>query len=105
MLGQTFKEEISDIRNSPAIRVAEILVKKGATISYSDYNIPEVEIHGEILHSVELTSAALRRFDAAIVLVAHSKFDLAFVADNSKLLIDTKNATAGLRQRLNVAKV
>jgi len=105
LLGLTFKEDISDTRNSPAIQIMDLLDKKGAVVAYSDYNVPQVEMNGRLLTSVELKPQNIKDFDAVISLVAHKEFDLAMIADHTKILVDTKNAAGHLRDRANVIRV
>jgi UDP-N-acetyl-D-glucosamine dehydrogenase len=105
LLGLTFKENISDTRNSPAIKIMELLESKGAAVAYSDYNVPEMEINRRLLTSVELTPEVISRYDAVITLVVHREFDLAMIVDNAKILIDTKNAAGHLGPRENVVRV
>lgn len=105
VLGLTFKENISDTRNSPAIKIMELLAERRASVSYSDYNVPSIEIAGASLRSVDLSPETIQSFDAVILLVAHREFDLSMVAENTKLLIDTKNAAKGLKSQPNIIRV
>ena len=105
VLGLTFKENISDTRNSPAIKVMELLIERNAVVSYSDYNVPNIEISGTLSSSVDLSPEIIKSSDAIILLVAHKEFDLSMVAENAKLLIDTKNAAKGLKPQSNIIRV
>ncbi len=96
LLGVTFKKDIGDTRNSPALRVAELLSDKGALIVYSDPHVPEVTIGGRNLKSVELSETELREHDAAIILVNHGLYDIGSVVRHSRLVIDTRDATRQL---------
>ena len=105
ILGITFKENITDTRNSPAIRVMELLAEKGAEVAYSDHNVPEIDFKGRSIASIEPDPLLLRDFDAVVVLVAHEGVNLAEIVDSAKLVIDTRNATGRLGPRSNVIKV
>ena len=83
----------------------ETVNKKTAEVEYSDYNVPQVEISGRSMTSVDLSPENIRGYDAVITLVAHREFDLAMIADNAKILVDTKNAAGHLRDRANVIRV
>ena len=96
LLGVSFKKDIGDARNSPALRVAELLAEKGAEISYSDQHVPEVTVGGRWMRSLELDEATLESQDAVVVLVDHSYYDLESVARHSRLVIDTRDATRRL---------
>ena len=105
LLGLTFKENISDTRNSPAVKIMELLENKGAIVAYSDNNVPKMTINDRSLASVELQPEVISEYDAVISLVVHREFDLAMIADHAKLLIDTKNAAGYLGPRANVVRV
>ncbi|MCH8898684.1 MAG: nucleotide sugar dehydrogenase, partial [Chloroflexi bacterium] len=99
------KENVQDTRNSPALRVAELLMERGAEITYSDQHVPEICLSGRQFHSLGLDQAARQEFDAAVILVNHSYFDWAEVVKNNQLVIDAVNATRSLGPRPNVVKL
>lgn len=105
LLGVSFKRNIGDTRNSPALRVAELLEQAGAIISYSDRHVPNVTIGTNVIQSVDLDEATLKEQDATLILVDHSYFNLEAVACHSKLVIDTRGATRALGSRPNVVKL
>ena len=104
LLGVSFKKDIGDTRNSPAIRVAELLEQAGAKVSYSDRYAPQVTIGTRVAKSVELNRIILEQHDATVILVNHSYFDLETVTSHSELVIDTQDATRVLGPRKNVVK-
>ena len=102
VLGASFKKDIDDARESPAIRVMEILLNEGAAIEYHDPFVPEVHLHtslfvsdaGEVtLRSVPLEPDRLRNADCVAVLVAHSQIDYALVLREAHRVFDAVNAT------------
>jgi UDP-N-acetyl-D-glucosamine dehydrogenase len=103
VLGVAFKADVDDPRNSPAERVIELLMNRGADVRYHDPYIPEFRI-GEnvfcrrlaVLQSVELTDEQLRGADAVVILAGHRAVDYARVAAIAPLVVDTANATRGL---------
>jgi UDP-N-acetyl-D-glucosamine dehydrogenase len=105
LLGVTFKENIADTRNSPALRVIELLSGKAAEVAYSDRHAPMIAVNGISARSIDLNPIVLQRFDAVVILVNHAYFNLAEIVDNSKLVIDTRNATCALDPRANVVKL
>ncbi len=105
LLGMSFKSNVGDARNSPAVRVAELLADKGAEIVYSDPYVPQVTIGGSDMTSVELNETMLRQHDAAVLLVNHSSFDIEKIVAHSKLVIDTGDATRQLGPRPTVVKL
>jgi nucleotide sugar dehydrogenase len=92
ILGVAYKEEIDDIRESPALKVWDALEKKGALVSYHDPYCPTVRRSGGIHHSEALTPLLLRESDAVIVTTAHRKtVDYNIVIENASIVFDTKN--------------
>lgn len=99
ILGISFKANIDDIRNSPALKVVELLLQRGAkTIIYNDPYVPEVKIDGKVFQSHELTAELLQKQDVVVVTTNHSDYDAKFIVENSKIVVDTRNLT----QHLNV---
>ena len=105
LLGVTFKENVQDTRNSPALRVAELLVERGADITYSDQHVPEISLHERQFHSLSMEQAAQQEFDGVDILVNHGYFDLEAVVNNHQLVIDAVDATRKLGPRPNVVKL
>jgi UDP-N-acetyl-D-glucosamine dehydrogenase len=92
-LGIAYKKNIDDVRESPAVRIMEILVKKEAIISYSDPYLPvfpKMREHHFDLQSVALTESMLAEQDAVIVTTAHDLFDFDFIKTHANLIIDTR---------------
>ena len=97
ILGVAYKRDVSDIRESPALDVIDLLGKRGAVVSYHDPNVPELEVSGHDTQSVNLTRELLAVQDCVVIVTDHSAIDYRFVADNSVMVFDTRNATAAFR--------
>lgn len=99
VLGAAYKKDISDVRESPALKVIELLEKRGAQVCYHDPYVPEITLPnpGETLHSVPLTDGALAEADCVIILTDHSAVDYEQVAAQAPLIVDTRNVYAGRR--------
>jgi len=82
-----------------------LLMDRGAAIDYADNNAPNLEINGHQLSSKNLNPQSLQSYDAVVVMVNHSYFDLDEIVGHSSLLIDTRNATQGYGDRDNIAKL
>jgi len=102
ILGATFKKNIKDTRNSPAVRVMELLALRGALVGYNDDNLPSLNIGGIDLKSVEIESEILAQFDAVVLLVDHDYYNLETIASAAKLLIDVTGKTRKLEHHPNV---
>ena len=90
VLGVAYKADIGDMRESPALKLIELLQNAGAVVSYHDPHVPEVEEHGLSLRSVALEPAA---YDAVVIVTAHSAIDYEQLVADAKLVIDFRNAT------------
>lgn len=96
VLGVAYKKDIDDVRESPALKIMELLRKNGANISYHDPYIPVIEPHGGStihLESMELSDDALAAADCVLILTDHSAIDYQRVVDQARLVVDTRNAT------------
>jgi UDP-N-acetyl-D-glucosamine dehydrogenase len=92
VLGVAYKNDIDDTRESPAIKVIELLLDKEADVSYHDPYVPEFPVGGRVLRSVDLTPEAIASADAVLVLTGHSNVDYAAVARGAQFVLDTRNA-------------
>jgi len=96
LLGVAYKKDIDDVRESPALDVMRLLLADGANVEYHDPYVPEVTDDERVWNSVPLTAARLASADAVVILADHSCFDFAWIVRNSRVLVDTRNATAAV---------
>jgi UDP-N-acetyl-D-glucosamine dehydrogenase len=96
VLGVAYKRDVDDMRESPALRVMELLLEHGAEVEYHDPYVPRL---GKMRHyhfdfaSVELNDARLAQADAVVIVTDHRSIDYARVVAKAQLVIDTRNAT------------
>jgi UDP-N-acetyl-D-glucosamine dehydrogenase len=103
LVGVAYKRDVEDWRESPAIKILELLEAGGASVVYHDMFVPEItDLAGRTRQSVPLTAELLQTSDCAIILADHSATDWSFIVRNSPLIVDTRNATADVLQRDNV---
>src|SRR6184192_3892727 len=88
LLGVTYKADVQDTRESPALKLIELLRNGGAEIAYHDPHVPELPKHG--LSSVALEPDA---YDCVAIVTAHSAIDYDEVVEQAHLVIDFRNAT------------
>jgi UDP-N-acetyl-D-glucosamine dehydrogenase len=88
ILGVSYKANVQDTRESPALKLIELLQNAGARVSYHDPHVPELPRHG--LSSVALEPA---KYDCAVIVTAHSSIDYDQVVNDSPLVVDLRNAT------------
>jgi UDP-N-acetyl-D-glucosamine dehydrogenase len=101
VLGVAYKKDIDDLRESPSLRVIELLLERGARVDYNDPYFPRLHKMRRYdlgLASVELTAEALAGYEAVVIVTDHSTYDYEFIVRHSRLVVDTRNATRGLRQ-------
>ncbi len=92
LLGMAFKKDISDLRDSPAIKVYQIIKDKVAKLEYNDPHVPYFELNGKKIKSVKLDFKRLNRYDAVVILTDHSAYDYEKIVKYARLIIDTRNA-------------
>ena len=101
--GLAYKKNVDDLRESPALRIIEILRDFGAKVSYHDPFIPEMKPtreHGGLLgmESVTFDARTLQSFDAALIVTDHDAVDYDALVTHSKLVVDTRNVTKAVRE-------
>jgi len=97
ILGIAYKANIDDMRESPAIKIAELLLAREADVVYHDPYVPEFEVGGVSIPSVDLTVDELAATDAVVIVTDHAIVDYALVVEESKLILDTRNALKEFR--------
>ena len=97
MLGVAYKGDVGDIRESPALKVLDILEKRRAIVSYYDPYVPNFTRGGKEYKSESLTPELVKKMDAVIITTAHrAGVDYKMVLENAHLVFDTKNITKNL---------
>jgi UDP-N-acetyl-D-glucosamine dehydrogenase len=95
ILGVAYKKDISDVRESPAFDILQLLSQKGAKLSYCDPHVPVLSEHGIRMKAEPFSAATLRKADCVVVVTDHSDFDYRLVARESKVVVDSRNALKG----------
>lgn len=93
LLGISYKPEVNDYRESPALAIAELLRVKGSRVSFHDPYVPEVHHNGWVMRSEELTEEVLSRQDCVVIVTAHRCYDWKWVAAHAPLVVDTRGVT------------
>ena len=99
LLGITYKADVNDIRESPALDVWHLLARLGAEVGYHDPYVPKYDFEGKSHKSVPLDSKVLGKTDCGILLANHKTLDISHIYDNCKNIIDTRNAFKGYPAR------
>jgi UDP-N-acetyl-D-glucosamine dehydrogenase len=98
ILGVAYKKDIDDLRESPALTIIELLQKEGAKVSYHDPYFPTI---GKGRHyDLQMKCAELDKlseYDCVLIVTDHSDYDYPRIVRESQLVVDTRNATRGIR--------
>ena len=97
VLGVTYKRDVNDVRESPALEVIRMLAEKGCQVSYADPFVPQLVVNDLKLAATAVTSEALAECDCALILTDHRAFDYATIAREAALVVDVRNATRAIR--------
>ncbi len=97
VLGLAYKPDVDDVRESPSFELIEKLQALGAMVDFNDPHVPathKMRFHDLQKSSVPLSASMLQGYDAVIIATHHKAYDWAFVVENARLIVDTRNATA-----------
>ena len=98
LLGMAYKKDVDDPRESPSFILLELLLKRGAAITYNDPHVPslpKMRHHPSLpaMKSNDLTPEYLAQQDIVLIATDHSAYDYDFIVKHSKMVLDTRNAT------------
>lgn len=103
VLGVAYKQDIDDYRESPAIRVIDILKRGGASVSFYDPWVKEYKKNGQFEKGLEiLTEEKIKEADLVMITTAHTNVDYEMVQKNATVIFDTKNVTKNLNNKENI---
>ncbi len=92
LVGVSYKKDVSDMRESPALDIMNILEKKGAFVKYYDPFVSSFELNGKTYKSKNMTINLLKNIDCTVIVTNHSNIDYKFILDNSDIIVDTRCA-------------
>jgi UDP-N-acetyl-D-glucosamine dehydrogenase len=93
VMGVAYKRDIDDMRESPALDVMMLLMKRGAKLTYSDPHVPHLRLEGGDLTALPEDTAAAA--DCTVIITDHSTFDYRGLLERAPLIVDTRNALKG----------
>jgi UDP-N-acetyl-D-glucosamine dehydrogenase len=105
ILGMAYKKDVDDQRESPSLRIIQLLRERGAHVLYNDPHVPVCRGHRNYpdidMKSVNLTETLLRRADVILLLTDHTAYDYSFIEKHAKCIVDTRNAfeKSGIKSR------
>ena len=95
ILGASYKKDIDDMRESPSLKLIEILREKGAKVDYNDPyvpTLPKTRKYQYHMESVELSKKNLAKYDLVLLSTDHTDYNYKFITASSKVILDTRNA-------------
>jgi len=95
IVGVAYKKDINDVRESPALDIISLLIRRGVEISYHDPFVPVLEVGGVGQRSNDLDVETLSDQDCVVIVTNHSLLDYQRIVKSSKLIMDTRNALKG----------
>jgi UDP-N-acetyl-D-glucosamine dehydrogenase len=95
VLGASYKRDVDDVRESPALDILRILHSRGARVSYNDPYVPELRLDHLTLRSEDLMPA-VRGADLVVIVTDHSAYSYREIVEAASLVVDTRNATRGI---------
>lgn len=102
-VGVAYKQDIDDYRESPALVVGDLLRKEGCDVTYYDPYIPKYRYKGQWYEGIaSIDSKMIADFDIVIVTSAHTTIDYDMIAENAKVVFDTKNAMKNVKNRAKI---
>jgi UDP-N-acetyl-D-glucosamine dehydrogenase len=105
ILGVAYKKDVDDLRESPTLKIMEILQKRGADFDYNDPYFPQLHKmrHYDYsnMKSVPLKPETISAYDAIVIATDHTSYDYAAIVDSAKLVVDTRNATRRVSRHRN----
>jgi UDP-N-acetyl-D-glucosamine dehydrogenase len=98
-MGAAYKKNVADVRESPSLRLIELIEERGAHADYHDPFVPELgssRDHPSLAgrRSITLDAQQLAHYDAVLIATDHDAIDYRLVADHARCVIDTRNACA-----------
>jgi UDP-N-acetyl-D-glucosamine dehydrogenase len=96
LLGMAYKPDIDDVRESPALDVYALLEAKGANVSFHDPYVSEIKFDSRMESTIDLDMDKLKEYDCVVITTNHSEYDMKAIVENSRLIVDTRNATVGI---------
>ncbi len=105
LVGVTYKADVSDIRESPALDVWHHLQRRGVRVHYSDPHVPELDFDFIQAQSRPISADSLGEYDCVVVLANHKRLDRKCIYDHAGCIVDTRNAFADFEQNDRLFKL
>jgi len=106
IIGITYKKDINDVRESPALEIISSLIEKDAHVQCHDPLVSDFKVDGgKKISTVKLTKDSISSSDIVVIITDHTDIDYKFIIDNAKLVFDTRNALKDFKNAKNIVKL
>ena len=105
IVGVAYKKDVKDLRESPALEIIDLLLKKGALVSYYDPYLPYLKIDRINLKGLDFDKNAFKDSDCVVVATDHSNVDYDFILKNSPLVVDTRNVYKNAKDKSKIVRL
>jgi UDP-N-acetyl-D-glucosamine dehydrogenase len=95
ILGVAYKRDIDDVRESPALDIIHLLMRRGALVTYSDPYVPSIKVDGVELSAIKM-NGEIAKSDCVVIITDHSGVPYESVLRKARLVVDTRNALRGV---------
>ena len=107
LIGLSYKKNVNDLRESPSLIIMESLLSKNSLVDYYDSHISTIPKLGDYaslegMGSISLTQETLKKYDAVVICTDHDNVDYDFIVQNSRIVVDTRNATKNVIKNRNI---
>ena len=93
VLGVSYKRNVGDVRESPALDIISALMARKAVVLYNDEYVPTLTLRNQILHSQSVSSGLLQAADCVVIVTDHSYYDVSWIVHEARCIVDTRNMT------------
>ncbi|SFM05129.1 nucleotide sugar dehydrogenase [Pelosinus propionicus] len=103
VLGVAYKNDIDDCRESPALKIIDLMLKENAQVTYHDAFVPEIKSHAPYTYnmkSIDLTDEAIANADCIVITTKHSEIDYEHIVEHAQAVVDTRNACKNINAQL-----
>jgi len=105
LLGVAYKKDVDDLRESPSLKIMQLLGERGANVEYSDPYFPELHKMRHYnyagMRSVDLTPTNIGKYDCVVIATDHTNYDYPAIVESAQLVVDTRNATRRIARHRN----
>lgn len=102
LLGVAYKQDVDDLRESPSLKLMQLLAERGAQVDYNDPYFPSLHkmrhYDYSAMRSVELTPKTIASYDCVLISTNHSSYDYPAIVESARLVVDSRNATRHVKQ-------